>query len=177
MIFDIVGGNEIDSNLDGKIDNEFWFKGYDLSLGFLWTPSQSFGVNSTYHYIYKRASSVEGQELAPYWGFSFSLGYMLVILNDDYKSSDDYLESMFIPSIVSGLSLEYQKYNGSIQYVENNLREILSITPFLDFKLAPKSQFRLGIPIKFQKSINQKAMTELNTFFQFSLEFTTIAKD
>jgi hypothetical protein len=174
MLFDVIGGEKIDSDFDGKIDNEFWFKGYDLSLGIVWTPMKLFGINTTYHYTAKRASSIEGQELAPYYGVSLAFGYLVFILDNNYRLSKDYLDGLFIPSIVSGISLEYQKFNGDSQYSDNNIREILALTPFLDVKITPKSQFRVGIPINFKKLINAKAKTELNTFLQFSIQFTSV---
>ena len=167
------GGDKVDADEDGKIDNQFDLKGYDLSAGLLYTASQSFGLTGSYHRTRKRASGVEGQELVDYDGFSFSTGYRVAVLNPNYASTADYLKSLFVPSVVLGLSYELQECTAEqLGFCEKNLKTQTALSPFVDFKITPQTQFKISFPILRRTLIGKKSQSELAPIVAFSVQLS-----
>lgn len=70
------------------------------------------------------------------------------LLDPEYKRSDEYLASLFVPSIVGGLSIELSDCRSVVANCPDKAERILAMTPFVDVKLRKASQFRLGISWK-----------------------------
>ena len=169
--FQILAGDEVDIDEDGKIDNDYTLKGADLSAGILYTWSQATGMNATYHFSRKRASAVSGQALANYHGFSVSTGRRVAVLNPDYERSEAYLKNLFIPSVVVGGALELQHCTADvIGECDKGVRRQVAVTPYVDFKISPQAQFRISLPLRRLTQAGKKSGSELSPFVQFAIQ-------
>ncbi|MBK8553342.1 MAG: hypothetical protein IPL53_20680 [Ignavibacteria bacterium] len=77
-------------------------------------------------------------------------------MNPDYKKSSDYIYSLFIPSIVVGLAVEYIQAIENQSQAKDGIIKNMVLTPFLDFKISPLSQFRVGIPVKYYEGTKKE---------------------
>lgn len=171
-LFEIIGGDKIDSDNDGVIDNFFVTESNNLSLGITYIFSSKSAINVNGHYSSKLASQKEDEKLVDYLGGSLSFAQRVYILNKDYQKTQDYLKSLFIPSIVAGASIEYQKAVSNELYAKNGITQTLAVTPYLEFKINPKNQFRLGVPIKKYEGIKKKVA--LGPFIQWTLQIAKV---
>lgn len=146
--FGTIGGDHVDIDEDGKVDNFYNKKGYDFSATLTYSFSQATGLSASAHYGRKRLSAVEGQTTEVYPGYSLSFAQRVKVLNPNYTRSDDYLKSLFIPSIVTGASFEWQRCGGTAASCQDSLQSQYALTPFVDLKIAPAAQFRIGVPIQ-----------------------------
>jgi hypothetical protein len=174
QLFEVIGGNNVDLNNNNLIDNFYTIKSHNINAGFTYNYQRKFGVEANVHYSQKRATPEEGQKIIPYYGGSFSFGIRIIDLNKDYKISEDYLKSLFIPSIGIGFSIEYQKCNGDLKYCEDNISEQFIVTPFLDFKINPRNQFRLGVPINNIKFIGSQNQILMGPFIQYCIQLSDL---
>ncbi|MBL7725421.1 MAG: hypothetical protein JNK27_14835, partial [Chitinophagaceae bacterium] len=117
----------------------------------------------------KRKSSVEGEKMINYRGFNFTFSTWLCALDKDYKTSENYARNLFASSIHFGFAFEYLKAKGDPDYFEDGVKYQFIVTPFLDFRVSPKSQFRIGVPIKKFETVN-KNQVGLGPFVQFALQ-------
>ncbi|MBS1507712.1 MAG: hypothetical protein JSS79_13810 [Bacteroidetes bacterium] len=171
-LFELIGGDPV-KNSDSLVSNKYSVKSHNFSADFNYGFNKDFGVSLGAAYIKKRQSAVEDQKMIDYIGYNVGISWRAICLKDgdELKNDDDYLKSFFIPSIVIGCSYEYQKANGDSKYFENGIAYQHVITPYLDFKISPKNQFRLGVPIKRYDSVN-KTQVGLGPFIQYSLSLS-----
>ena len=169
--FGLVGGTKVDVNEDGKIDNKYLMRAYDLATGVIYANSQASGVNASYHIGRKRAAAIEGTSLVSYQGFSVSAARRLKLLDENYVSSETYLKDLFIPAILLGGAIEYQRCSAdSAADCERSLRSQLAFTPFLDVKFSKEAQFRLLFPIVRAVAVGKETKTELAPAVQFGIQ-------
>ncbi len=169
MIFGI-GGEPIDADEDGEIDNAHTSSGYDLALSFTYTFSQSTGITVSGHTGKRRQDAKAASELADYNGWSMSFAQRVKVLNPDYRKSQDYLKSVFIPSIFVGASVESERCGGTAASCKDRLLEREAYTPFVEFKIAPEVQFRIGVPIQKSTVFGGKSKTQLGAAMQYVLQ-------
>lgn len=168
--FEIVSDDALDADGDGRIDNAYTLKGWDLSGTFAYTFNQATGFTVAGHYGRRRESAVEGSALVPYPGWSFTFAQRVKVLNPDYKYSDDYLRSLFIPAILVGASLEWERCGGADDTCEDGQRSRRSFTPFIELRISPEAQFRIGIPVRRTVLFGGKGKTELSPALQYVLQ-------
>ncbi|WP_299123339.1 hypothetical protein [uncultured Tenacibaculum sp.] len=166
--FEILGGDKIDLDNDGLIDNAENIKQKNLSLGITRIESEKLGWSFTGYYLQKRSSPKSGEKFNDYYGFSAAVGQRIFILNKEYKKTKEYIEGLFISSIHAGLSFEYLKCNESIAKCENGISKKSIITPYIELKISPKNQFRIGIPITNQKQLDN-SQSLIGPFLQYRL--------
>ena len=171
-LFEIVGGDKVDRDNDNISDNYNNIESNNLSLGFTYVISLQTAVNLSTHFSSKFSSAKENEKKVDYWGGSLSFAHGIIELNKNYKSTPDYLKSLFVPSIVAGFSLEYQKATKNESFAKDGITEILAFTPFLEFKINPKNQFRIGIPIIQYTGINKEI--SLGSFMQWTLQIAKV---
>ncbi|MDO8365504.1 MAG: hypothetical protein Q7T20_01820 [Saprospiraceae bacterium] len=171
-LFEIIGGDKVDADNDTIIDNYHVVESNNYSLGITYAFSLKRAVSLTLHHSLKRGSQNEDERLVSYSGWSFSYAQQICILNKRYERTPDYLKSLFIPSITGGASIEFQNATKNKTYVKNGITETLVITPFLEFKINPKNQFRIGIPIKKYSGMTNE--TALGPFIQWTLQIAKI---
>ena len=171
-LFQIIGGDEVDLDQNSLIDNKYSNKATDISGGTTLIFSEGLALNVGYHHTMKRATPEEGQEKATYNGFTIAIGGMIAKLDKNYKESDDYLLKLFIPSIILGGAFEFQKCTSNTEFCEDNIEQKWSFTPFIDFKISTKNQFRLGVPINSYKLVSNENLTDVGPFLQYTLQLS-----
>lgn len=171
-LFEIIGGDKVDLDNDSVIDNYFITESNNLSLGITYIFSSKTAINLNGHYSSKMASQKENEKQVDYLGGSFSFAQRLFVLNKNYYKTQDYLKSLFVPSIVGGASIEYQKAVSNETYAKNGITETLAITPYLEFKINPKNQFRIGVPIKKYEGIKKEE--SFGPFIQWTLQIAKV---
>ena len=171
-LFEIIGGDKVDLDDDDVIDNYFITESNNLSLGITYIFSSKTAINLNGHYSSKMASQKENEKQVDYLGGSFSFAQRLFVLNKNYHKTQDYLKSLFVPSIVGGASIEYQKAVSNEVYAKNGITETLAITPYLEFKINPKNQFRIGVPIKNYEGIKKEV--SFGPFIQWTLQIAKV---
>lgn len=97
---------------------------------------------------WKWASAEEGTPTSKSDNFAVSYARRLMVLDKNYKKSDDYLSSLFVPSIVGGLSAEYADCGTEVANCQDKAESIFALTPFLDVKVKKAAQFRVGLTWK-----------------------------
>ena len=125
-------------------------------------------ISASGHYSKKVGTAKDDDEYVPYIGYSISFARQIFLLDKDYKKSKDYLKSLFIPSIILGFSLEYQQAMDNKEYAEDGITKKMVFTPYLDFKVKPSSQFRIGVPIQKYSGQNEEIM--FGPFIQYSIQ-------
>ena len=170
--YSILGSDDVDLDNNNLNDNEFSLQQRNLSLGFTHIVDEVWGYSLTGYFLQKRASAEAENDLEPYYGFSAAIGIRTWILDKNYKTSKDYLESLFVPSVHSGIALEYLDCNaGEDGDCADGILRTTSITPYIEFKINPKNQFRLGIPIS-QNDRLDSDKAEIGPFIQWRLQLS-----
>ena len=171
-LYDILGSDDVDLNNNSLNDNEFSLQQRNLSLGLTYIANEYWGISLTGYYLQKRASAEAENDLEPYLGFSAAVGIRTWILDKNYKTSKDYLESLFVPSIHTGLAFEYLDCNASENGdCADGILKTTSITPYIEFKINPKNQFRIGIPISSNVRLDSDK-AEIGPFIQWRLQLS-----
>jgi hypothetical protein len=174
-LFEVIGGDKI-RNDDSVIVNEYTTKAYTFSADFSYAIDENVFFSVGFSHARKRKNAEENQKMISYNGVNMGLNWRAIRLQSDEKLqyNKDYMKSFFIPSIIIGCVFECQRASGDSTYYENGIKYQYVITPFLDFKIAPKNQFRVGFPIKKFDTVN-KNQIGLGPFVQYS--FTLANKD
>ncbi len=166
--FEVIGGDKVDRDQNGVIDNYHRNRGYDATLGGTFTFAGAFALNMNWHKGDAYSSAKENEKKVPYTGWSGSIAFRIAVLNSKYETTEDYLKSLFIPSLILGASYEHQKVTGNESFAKDGITRSRVITPFLDFKINPKTQFRIGVPIKKYSGVSNE--TTFGPFVQYSLQ-------
>lgn len=172
--FGVVAGDKIDANEDRKIDNHYKTKGFDASVTFSYSHNQAMGITGSAHFGKRRMSSVEGQPLEFYPGWSVAVARRAKVLNPNYAKTDDYRKSLFIPSVIVGASYEWERCGGTATTCDDRRRSQASLTPFFEVKVTPQAQFRLGVPIRRTVLFGGTTQTELAPAIQYVLQLTGV---
>jgi hypothetical protein len=170
-MFEVLGADDVDLDTNGLNDYEFFIKKNALSIGAVYNVNENIGFTFNFHYQEKRSSAEEKQILRPYVGWSAGGDVKICNLDKDYKKSEDYTKSFFIPQIRFGIGTEFIRCNAPDE-CEDAIRRRLTFNPYFDFKLKPKSQFRIGIPLNLTES--SKNIPRVGVFFTYSLALTSI---
>lgn len=171
-LFEIIGGDDVDLDQNSLIDNYHTTESHNYSAGLTYVFSLKSAVSATLHYSERLASPEEGKKIVDYVGGSISVAKRVLVLNKKYEDSDDYLSGLFVPSVVVGLSFEYQKAVSNEEFAKDGITNSQAVTPFAEFKINPKNQFRIGIPIK--KLTGIKDETSIGPFLQWTLQIAQI---
>lgn len=171
-LFELIGGDKVDLDKDDVIDNQYSLQSHNFSAGLTYVFTLKTAINVTGHYSTKFATAKGDEKRAGYAGGSLSFAQQIVVLKRNYMVSPEYLKNLFIPSIVAGASMEYQKVVSNEKFAKDGITKVFAITPFLDFKINAKNQFRIGIPIKKYSGIKEE--TSFGPFVQWTLQFAGI---
>lgn len=171
-LFDIVGGDDVDIDNNGLIDNKYSAKQKNISLGITHIVSETFGYSLTGYLLEKREGTEEGNLFINYSGLSAAFGYRTWVLNKDYEKTEEYKKSLFVPSIHTGVSFEYLKCNEKdnskcVDGISSNS----SFTPYVEFKISPKNQFKLGIPFSKTNQLDSET-NNIGPFLQWRLQLS-----
>lgn len=169
--FSIIGGENIDLNKDGLIDNYYKRSGRDLSVSANYIFSECFAISAALRQQLSRATAVQNQNEVTYYGGSFGLAGRILVLNKNYARTKDYYKSLFVPQVILGGTIEYLKATNNELDAKDGITRATVFTPFLDFKISVSNQFRIGLPIKNYRAVSDKAV--IGPFLQYTL---TLAK-
>lgn len=167
-MFEIIAGDEVDKNEDGAIDNYRAIESHNFSFGGTYMFSLKTAVSLNVHQSFKYSGPQQGEKQVGYIGGSFSFAQRIAVLDRDYQNSEDYLKTLFVPALVFGISMEYQKANKNLTYAKEGITETIAATPFVEFKINPKNQFRLGVPFKKYSGLKDEA--SFGPFVQWTLQ-------
>lgn len=144
-LFPGIGGSFVDADADGLDDNAHLLAARALLLSGLvrFGPKQQ--ISLAVGRSWKRGTAEEGAAASRNTNYAVTLARRLKILDPEYQKSDDYLSSLFVPSIVGGLSAELSECNSPVADCQDKAEAILSITPFVDVKIKKAIQFRVGV--------------------------------
>jgi len=170
--FEIIGGDKVDLDQDSVIDNKYRVESNNFSLSLTFVRSIKSALSVTAHYSSKLASPKEGELRVGYAGGSLAYGHQIFVLNKKYDESQDYLKSLFVPSIVLGGSIELQTAVSNKSSAKDGIVTTWAFTPFLDFKINPKNQFRIGVPFKRYSGVKKEVA--FGPFLQWTLQFASI---
>lgn len=182
--FDALGGDDVDTDGDSLIDNfNAPLQGFTGTV----TGTQNFiGLRNLQGSIslsgfYSRlfdGMSEKFKNRVPRMGGTVTLTHLLLPFQtrSEYRKGNDYTASLFIPGITLGFSYQYSKALDELDYVKDGIEESRTTTVFLDIRITPQSQFRIGVPIKSSTSIAGKEVAATRTFFQYSLALSDLNK-
>lgn len=183
-LFDALGGDEVDADGDSLIDNfNAPLQGFTGTL----TGTQNFrgyerqqaslSLSGFYSELYDGASEKFKQRV-PRLGWTLTATQMLFAFQtkEEYRKGKNYTSTLFVPGITLGVSLQFMKALDELSYVKNGVERENVTTVFIDIKITPQSQLRLGVPIKRTTSIEGKEVAETRTFFQYSLTLADLTK-
>ncbi|OMP80129.1 hypothetical protein [[Flexibacter] sp. ATCC 35208] len=167
-LFEVIGGDKI-RNDDSVVVNEYTTKAHAFSADVSYAINENFFFSAGFSHARKRKSAEEKQKMINYNGFNVGVNWRAIRLqkNEKLEHNKDYINSFFIPSIIIGSIFEYQRASGDSTYYQDGIKYQYVITPFLDFKISPKNQFRLGFPIKKFDTVNKNQIA-LGPFVQYS---------
>jgi hypothetical protein len=143
----------------------------------------SYGLNNsqwqfsgTYNHIKSRQSAVKGQDKILYHGFQFSGSYRAIyfLKGTKLKNSENFIKSLFIPSLNIGLSYDYKFTNGETKFIENGIQKSRTIMPYIDILITPASGFKLGFPFTKNKSVIDAKTLELGAVIQYSFSLVNV---
>lgn len=163
-LFQVISGSSQDADNDGLNDLEHRVRKHSLSLSADSRLGERFQLSLLVSKEWERNAAEMGTGVAELEGAAITAGGIVAVLDSDYRSSKAYLESLFIPSIVLGGSLEYRRCrNASTPGVgcPDKLQRLTSLTPFIDMKISKTAQFRIGAPFKWSKPVNGAGGVEL----------------
>lgn len=134
-------------------------------------------LSATYNHIMLRTSAAQFDEIKPYRGPSATIKKRIykLLKKEDLEQSADYLKSGFIPSIDFGVAFEGKYYMDSdLKFAEKGIKTLEVWTFFLDFKISPASQFRIGIPLTETTTVNKDKTSVLGTTIQYSFKLVSL---
>ncbi|MAI36771.1 MAG: hypothetical protein CBB67_009145 [Alteromonadaceae bacterium TMED7] len=151
--FKVLGGDDVDSDNNGKIDNAYNNKSTAWSLAVDWRLTEDHALALLYSRSNEREKAEAGTPKVKYQGIGATWIYKLMTLNESgYKTTADYKDSLFEPSINLGIAYEERECKSVNTDCVNGVLESRSITPFVDFKISKAAQFRIGVPFKKDKN-------------------------
>lgn len=175
QLFEILGGTETDQDSNLLVDNYYGLKGWNLTANVEYTPVERITAVLAGYFSRRRATAEEGQQLANYPGGSFSLTWRAIDLRNEaeYRQTDEFIRGNFIPSIVPGLGLEYERCTASDGTLcEEGLKYRLAVTPYIDFRITSTAQFRLGVPFLRELRFDAKSENVFTLVVQYNLQLT-----
>jgi hypothetical protein len=150
QFFSVLSANSKIGNFDST--NYYGFKGHNLTLNTTYSRANGkWNFSATYNFFHKRKSADSLQKMKSYNGYSLSGSRRIIqlISDENLKERDFYKNSLFIPSIYLGISLESQIYMGKeADFAEDNLKRTTVYSGFIDIAISPASQFRLAFPVQ-----------------------------
>jgi hypothetical protein len=172
-LFSVLGGTDVDADGDGLNDVEHRVKGHALTLSADSRLTERFQISGLLTTGWDRGSPEAGTEYARTYGAALTFGGIVYVLDDDYRTSSAYLESLFIPSVVLGGAIEYGRCDNPSDagvVCPGRFRHQTALTPFVDLKVNRTLQFRVGTPIKFTRLVAGTKGTDLGIVTALSLQ-------
>jgi hypothetical protein len=151
LLFEDLGGREVDRDNNGVIDNKHSFKGFTLTPSATYNFSFRTGLGASYYFSRKRGGTAADEDLVNYHGGSFTFSHRTWILDEKYWESSDFITDFFVPSVDLGFAAETEWCTAdeeSEEACEDEIKQEWALTPFVDIRVSPKAQFRLGLAVR-----------------------------
>jgi len=147
-LFPGLGGSFVDADGDGLDDNAHVLAARGLLLSALmrFGPKNQLSIGAGRSW--KWSSAEQGTPTSKSDNYAITYARRLKVLDPEYQKSDEYLSSLFIPSIVGGISGELSDCATAVASCQDKAERILAFTPFIDVKLKKAAQFRVGLTWK-----------------------------
>ena len=171
--FSVFGGDPVDLNEDGIVDNEHGSKGWDVATGVAYSLSSAASLSANVHYGRRRASASADSDMQVYRGLSGAFAVRVATLNSRYKTTEDYRKSLFIPAVVLGVGAETERCRGAAASCEDTVTRRTVVTPFLDFRVTPGAQFRIAVPWSDTTQLTQKTK-QLTALAQIAVQLSSL---
>lgn len=168
--FKVIGGDLVDLDDDMIFDNKHKVKADHLSIGLAYIFNLSNAANLTLHSSQRFDSAKEDQMRISYLGGSFSYVRRLFELDKDFKNTKTFRETNFIPGIYAGIAIEYEEARNNLEFLSDGINKKTIYTPFIEFKISPTNQFRLGIPIQKFNRLDQNDSTSFGPLVQWTVQ-------
>ncbi len=146
QLFEALAGTATDADGDGLLDNSRQLRAQRLSLSADLRLSARLSLSGLASWNAEFVSAEDRSRRATVWVGGWTVGGIAKILNKDYRKSEDYQKSLFIPAAVWGFSHEFKLCNADHECPEGLTRQN-TFTPFVDVKVKPAAQFRIGFPL------------------------------
>lgn len=148
QLFSVFGAKGTTSDFDSL--NAHSVKSNTLTGSFTYSCGNGLlELSGNYNLIFLRKNAAEGSTKESYTGPAFAIKGRLLTLTDqkELEKSKAYVRTHFIPSIDVGIAFEGKYFQGNdITQAENDTKTVEAYTFFVDFRVSPAAQFRLGIP-------------------------------
>ncbi len=172
--FALLAGSIKDADNDGLDDVEHQLKKHSLSASVDWRLSRRLQIGGLLAREWERGSAEAGTRYADMTGFSVTAGGIVAILDSAYEESAAFKESLFIPSVAVGGSIEYRSCGNAGDAgvsCPDSLKRLVALTPFLDLRVTKTTQFRIGTPLKFSTPVQSgSTATDLGVVTAFVLQ-------
>lgn len=147
-LFTGLGGSFVDANGNGLDDNAHILASRSLLLSGLMRFGPKNQLSAGIGRSWKWGSAEERTPTSRSDSYAVTYARRLKVLDAEYQKSEEYLSSLFVPSIVGGISAELSECSTPIATCQDKAKRILAFTPFVDVKLKKAAQFRLGMTWK-----------------------------
>jgi hypothetical protein len=165
--FNLISAPKIDADSNDFDDNTI--KSHKTSTVIDWWVSEGVKLAGSIGYGWDRENSDGASEFIESFQGGVTLGFRVHEFNKNYKNSKEYLESGFIPALIFGLSWENKTCTSPKNMCIDGITSHNIFTPFLDFHISKKAQFRFGLPVKQTRMINDDSKTELKVISSFAI--------
>jgi hypothetical protein len=161
--------------------NHYGLKSHNISMACTYSHnSNQFILTGTYNQIFARTTAVEGQLFVPYYGPAVTASVRLFkfLSYGKLRKMSFFIKSRFIPSLNLGAAWEGKFADGSSKYMpyyQDNIKEISTVTPFLDILITPSAQFRLSFPITSNSYVDGKSTSSLGANIQYNFKLSNLA--
>jgi len=155
-LFSNFGGVATDADADGLNDVGRTLKKHTWSASAAWRP----GLRTSFSGLLaiEREHDQETRSPAAHSvGGNVTFGQIVHVLDPDYRKSDDFKEGLFVPGITAGISFETRHCRSDVNICPDKIQSERAFTPFLDVRVNPKAQFRVGFPITRKKGLEKDA--------------------
>jgi hypothetical protein len=146
--FSSLSASKVDLDGDSVIDNEHQVRSRGVSGQVLFRRSVATTVAVAAQVGERRTSAIATSAMHPYRGASLTATHRVLELNPDYQSTPEYRSRQYVPSITAGISLEWLECRAKSDDCDNRVTEQRVLTPFVDVRLPGGTQFRLGLPVR-----------------------------
>jgi hypothetical protein len=142
--FPTLASSRLDKDADQLDDNHYSARAQSLALGLDWRFQRWWQLSAIGAIGGERTGAEEGSPYSKTGGVGLTLGRILSEINPEFRKTDEFKKSLFVPAITAGAGAEYQWCVVEPEECKDGIVGRFAVTPFLDFKIRKEAQFRVG---------------------------------
>lgn len=157
--------------------NHYGLKANVISLGSSYGfKNGQLQLSAGYNHIFSRKNAEKGQDKILYNNYQLAVSYRLISFLKGTKllSNENYVKSLFIPSLHLGISYDFKTTKGETKFIEDGIQKSRVITPYIDILLTPASGFKIGLPFTKNKSVIDAKTLQLGAVIQYSFKLSNL---